>query len=638
MRFRIPENLNIDELIRENWTAFYGNKLKKEKLIFVLDAVIKSRAQHRNEINEHTNPYAPLSSEYLQEVVHDYRNYLNFLLANGILLTDNQFIVGEKCKWYCFNYPYSGQRLKEVIVDNYLLKKAIRRASEKRNEKVKKSMWGYSYLTNWWDEGKLEIDLKAAHSWIDGYEKEKIERIKLDAKITDKELAIGNAIETTDDFKYLTASINSKKYRYSFSGEGHRFYNPISNLKKELRNFLTYDGLPLVDVDIKNSQPFLAIALLKSSFWGRSSGKKRQILRLEDISKEIFNKVSKEEYYKHIITLLKTSESLVQKESPFKKFTDLVINGTFYEYIQEHFEPFYPTKFDTRGKVKVSVLTIFYIENYIAVHHKPSQTFKEHFPEVYELFRLIKEIQNNYLPIILQRIESYLVIDVVCKTLSKQHPEIPIFTIHDNIITTKGNEAVVKDIMSLEIEKWIGQKAQLEFSDLAHWVPIIGYEGYYEISNTGLVRSTKREVPYSKGVRVLKSKGLKDRINNRGYKEVRLSKNSKTFTKLVHILSAEAFVPNPENKPEANHLDGNKLNNHYTNFEWTTHSENILHAYKTGLIRKMTKPVVDKCSGKEFESLKKACKVYDLNYNTMRNRLSGNIKKNPTCLEYLRTG
>jgi hypothetical protein len=140
-------------------------------------------------------------------------------------------------------------------------------------------------------------------------------------------------------------------------------------------------------------------------------------------------------------------------------------------------------------------------------------------------------------------------------------------------------------------------------------------------------------VPYTKGFRSLKAKVLKSRVNNRGYKDVRLSKNGTTSTKLVHILSAQAYVSNPFSKLYVNHLDGNKLNNHCTNFSWVTHSENVQHAYDTGLIKMKSKSVVDKCTGETYPSIKQAAKAIKISYGTCRNYLNGNIKTNKTCLK-----
>ena len=170
------------------------------------------------------------------------------------------------------------------------------------------------------------------------------------------------------------------------------------------------------------------------------------------------------------------------------------------------------------------------------------------------------------------------------------------------------------------------------------WKQIPGYENYYEISHSGKVRSIERKVPFLKRTRIVKSKIIQSRINNRGYEEVRLSKNGITSTKFVHIITAKAFVSNPNNKPEVNHMDGNKINNHFSNLEWVTHSENMSHAYNMGLIVKISRPVIDNCTGEKFKSTREAAKVYEINYHTLRNYLSKNIKRNPTCLEYLQTG
>ena len=118
------------------------------------------------------------------------------------------------------------------------------------------------------------------------------------------------------------------------------------------------------------------------------------------------------------------------------------------------------------------------------------------------------------------------------------------------------------------------------------WKEIPEYEGFYMISNLGRVKScaTPRTTsPYYKSNR--KPKILKPLINKDGYCEARLCINGKVKRPLIHRLVAKAFIPNPENKPEINHLDFNKTNNNYMNIEWCTQKENYLHALKHGRIK-----------------------------------------------------
>ena len=110
------------------------------------------------------------------------------------------------------------------------------------------------------------------------------------------------------------------------------------------------------------------------------------------------------------------------------------------------------------------------------------------------------------------------------------------------------------------------------------WRKIEGYEGLYEVSNLGQVRSF-----YSGEAKILKPWVDKD-----GYLTVTLYKNGKGYAKKVHRLVAVAFIPNIDNKPQVNHIDGNKQNNTVDNLEWVTSKENIQHAWNTGLSR-MTK-------------------------------------------------
>lgn len=112
------------------------------------------------------------------------------------------------------------------------------------------------------------------------------------------------------------------------------------------------------------------------------------------------------------------------------------------------------------------------------------------------------------------------------------------------------------------------------------WHDVIGYEGLYKVSNLGNVKMLQRLLPDK---RILKEKILKQQIQRNGYLLVGLRKEGKQKFILVHRIVASAFIPNIENKKQVNHIDGNKLNNKVNNLEWVTASENIKHAYKTGL-------------------------------------------------------
>lgn len=105
------------------------------------------------------------------------------------------------------------------------------------------------------------------------------------------------------------------------------------------------------------------------------------------------------------------------------------------------------------------------------------------------------------------------------------------------------------------------------------WKPIAGFEGLYEVSNYGRVKSLTR---YKKVIKPI--------IINRGYYQYQLWHNGKCRVAFGHRLVAQAFIPNPDNKPFVNHKDENKLNNFVENLEWVTHVENC--RYGTAIARR----------------------------------------------------
>ena len=116
------------------------------------------------------------------------------------------------------------------------------------------------------------------------------------------------------------------------------------------------------------------------------------------------------------------------------------------------------------------------------------------------------------------------------------------------------------------------------------WKDIKGYEGYYQISNLGRVKSLFRIVPHKlKGKKTIPEKILKQCISSPGYYATVLTKNSKGKSTRIHRLIAFHFIANPENKPEINHKKTIKTDNRIENLEWVTRKENIAHAIRHGL-------------------------------------------------------
>ena len=143
------------------------------------------------------------------------------------------------------------------------------------------------------------------------------------------------------------------------------------------------------------------------------------------------------------------------------------------------------------------------------------------------------------------------------------------------------------------------------------WKDVVGYEGIYEVSDDGQVRTHKDKVTHTErhGVRRWKQRVLKEKNPTGRDVRVTLWKDGKPKSFLVHRLVAYAFIPEVEGKTSINHKDGNPRNNKVENLEWCNHSENTNHAFETGLI-KTNKHIIliDKKTGEkhEFISMAKA--------------------------------
>lgn len=158
------------------------------------------------------------------------------------------------------------------------------------------------------------------------------------------------------------------------------------------------------------------------------------------------------------------------------------------------------------------------------------------------------------------------------------------------------------------------------------WKDIPGYEGLYQVSNLGRVKSLDRTVVMPNGKCYFRSGRIfKNQKCSNGYLMIALCVDGKKAQRLIHILVAKAFIQNLNRLPEVNHLNGDKADNRVENLEWSSHSDNIKHSYytlnrklsraqlgKSGSLHHRSKKVICITNGKEYGSVAEAGRELNL--------------------------
>lgn len=418
----IPENLDLQKVL----SLFPPDEIKKfkiENLLYIISLVTGLPASYEH--YDDPTGYVCLSSVILQGNIHNYKSYLIYLIKAGIIETDNQYIVGEKSKGYRFTVKYR-TKTKTIKINNLKISSKKKISQRAKNECPE--------LTKWYDS-LLTIDADQAEKFI------------------------GNNIEmfindSSDNpfLKYNISIININKiYFQNFSvtidNTANRFHSNLTNLKSELRNYIIYNDEKLVSIDLTNSQPYLSAVLLKPQFYDYNE----MPFNLTMISKQGNVELR---LPTHLPPPMLVKNRNVIENQDVTQFTKLVSNGCLYEYFESQLRRSFGVQIVERSALKEIIFRVMYTSN--RYNDQLKQLFKGLFPTVYAVFKYIKKKEKNSLAILLQRIESFLIIDVICKRIAREKPDLPIFTIHDSIVTTIGNEDYIEQVMAEELTKHIG--------------------------------------------------------------------------------------------------------------------------------------------------------------------------------------
>ncbi len=175
------------------------------------------------------------------------------------------------------------------------------------------------------------------------------------------------------------------------------------------------------------------------------------------------------------------------------------------------------------------------------------------------------------------------------------------------------------------------------------WKDVKGYEGLYQVSSEGRIKSLSRIVVNKRVTRKSKEKILKPGLGKAGYFIIILSKDLISKTLSVHRLEAITFISNPDNLPEVNHKDGNKQNNDLLNLEWSSKSNNQKHAVAMGLsiiakgadcynAKAVIMKTVNGIELNKFDCIINASKATGINRHSIQKNLSG---RNKTAYGYI---
>lgn len=441
----IPENLNLEELIRTNPPQIPSFHI--DYLVYMTGLLIEIPLREKDTVMD----YVPIYSVLVQRRVRNYRMYIDYLIDNGIIEEDRQYIIGSKARAFRYTGSYLTATKARILNKPTLLKslsefKEINYSFNSSNydsvtlkSSLEADKSDLTHVSKWLNH-KLTIDYDSALEFLIQLREE--ERLDPEIKKCDLRFQLRQA---------ALLKFHKGIFLPNEDSTAGRLHSALTQLKGVLRPFIRYDGKRLVAVDIVNSQPYLAISLLNPFRYDTNN-----------ISNLIININPKNDFLQYPIMLVKTVEAASIAHNT-KLYVDLVTSGSFYEEfgLMLKKEGIIDEKLDdkeTRGKAKNATFSALFNSNNAISFCKEMNIFKRTFPEVYAVFKMVKlgKGHHNTLAILLQSLEALLILHKACKILTDENPNVPILTLHDSIITTEGNEEYVYTVMKNVLTEAIG--------------------------------------------------------------------------------------------------------------------------------------------------------------------------------------
>ena len=405
MPSKVKDSLHvIESLIRPEIPGYCRDYLKE---------VISIVACHVRKDDEAT----PLKMSYIKKLVPQGDKYLTALIDLGVIDRTGYYIPGQSAYKYAFAAEYESKYTSSPLT-NAKLQRRIEEAFNSLRQEATRSVRGHSEQVKYLKQ--LTID-PGFMTFIN-------ENYAADPEGFNRVLASATRIINGDIF-------------YRVDNTSGRFHSNVTNCPKGFRPHLRVNGQPLINIDVKNCQPYLSTIILT-----------------DPLKASIF---TENRAFAMLLQSLKVSHN-----EDVKTYISLVVNGTFYEYLMQAFAA--EGLHLDRSETKRQVLRILFARNRTPkdeTNRKARQIFKKRFPTVHRIFTKVrgnspgdKFTSFKRFAILLQRMESHLMLDVVLKRIYRELPGVVAITIHDSIMTgvLTNNVEAVKKILTEELTNFVG--------------------------------------------------------------------------------------------------------------------------------------------------------------------------------------
>lgn len=474
----LPPNLDIDQHLAAHPPTIKG--FHRDKLVHLLHLLSSIPASNRK-LAERLDPiqgYVPLSSTRLRQWLSNYNDYLRYVLETGLLETDNHFVVPQdeqvgKCRGYRFAAPFRHEvgavegphhagrfvRLTDSAVGRKLRKVGQKKSLSKMSVQTRRE---YGHLLYW-----------LSHIRIRGDEALRFIAQERSRLLTDPSLRKrkrkpgpnGDLVFKDPDQQYdqrFTSIVKLTEGDMSciVDDKAGRLHTTLTNMSGKLREFIFVEGYgQLVAIDLKNSQPYLANLLLTPTFYapfkkGRRGS--RSPISLQEEGRKVWERVRETRKKDLRITLQNILQNADSEE--IQKFREWTGSGEFYTKVQQALNAGGEQATFDRDDIKVMLFEVLFSKNSTKSDNKAA--FAELFPTVTKVFRALKVKDHSILACLLQLLEAHLFLLVITKRINQKRSDIPLFTVHDSIVTPIEHADYVEKIMRQQLTSWVGLEPQ----------------------------------------------------------------------------------------------------------------------------------------------------------------------------------